>query len=96
MFEEKNSRRQILKKVAYTAPIIATIAVMPSIASAGSVKVHCDNGVGDGPDCNPPGLINKPNLNNDDFGGVPGAPQNLGGVGGNGGTLFTTFSKPKH
>jgi hypothetical protein len=30
------SRREFLVKVAYTAPLIATLSVMPSLASAGS------------------------------------------------------------
>jgi hypothetical protein len=95
MFEEKNSRRQLLQKVAYAAPIVMTLAVMPAFAKTGSGPANCNNGVGNGPDCDPPGLINKPNLNNDDFGGLPGSPQNQGGTGGVGGNSFTTFSKPK-
>jgi hypothetical protein len=90
MFEQKNSRREILKKAAYAAPVIMTLSVMPAFARTGSA--HCNNGVGNGPDCDPPGLVNKPNLNNDDFGGLPGSPQNQGGSGGN---TLTTFSKPK-
>jgi hypothetical protein len=33
---ESQSRRVFVKKVAYTAPLVATLAVAPSIASAGS------------------------------------------------------------
>ncbi len=74
------SRRKFVQKVAYAAPMIATISVMPSIASAGSVR-HCNNGVGNGADCLPPGLEKngKLFLDNDDHGGTPGDPQNQGG-----------------
>jgi hypothetical protein len=34
------ARRSFLVKVAYTAPMIATISVLPSIASAGSPGIH--------------------------------------------------------
>ena len=76
------SRRKFIRKVAYTAPIITTISVIPSIASAGSVyHHHANNGVGNGPDDLPPGLKKngKLFLDNDDNGGVPGSPQNQGG-----------------
>jgi hypothetical protein len=44
-------------------------------------KQHCDNGVGNGADCNPPGLVNKPAQNNDDApGDAPGNPNNKGGA----------------
>ncbi len=33
---ENGSRRGFIKKVAYTAPIIATVAVVPAVASSGS------------------------------------------------------------
>jgi hypothetical protein len=58
MSEVDNSRRQLLQRIAYTAPMIATLAVMPSIASAGSTfnRIKRNNGVGNGPDCLPPGL----------------------------------------
>ena len=81
MPEVDNSRRLFVQKVAYTAPLIMTLSVMPSFAKAGSA--HCDNGVGTEADCDPHGLINKPNLNNDDVNGMPGAPQSQGGNGGN-------------
>jgi len=76
------SRRDFVVKVAYTTPAIMTVAVLPRIASAGSSasgQANCNNGVGNGSDCDPRGLVDKPNLNNDDFGGVPGAPQRQGG-----------------
>ncbi len=34
--EVNKSRRKFLIKAAYTAPLIATISVLPSVASAGS------------------------------------------------------------
>ncbi len=37
--EVSKSRRKFLIKAAYTAPLIATISVLPSIASAGSPVV---------------------------------------------------------
>jgi hypothetical protein len=79
MSEVDESRRKFIQKVAYAAPMIATISVLPSIASAGS----CNNGVGNGADCLPPGLEknDKVFLDNDDNGGVPGSPQNRGGPG---------------
>ena len=55
MSEINKSRREFVQKVAYVAPLVATVSVMPSIASAGSVR-HGNNGVGNGPDCLPPGL----------------------------------------
>lgn len=76
------SRRSFIIKVAYTAPLITTMSVLPSVASAGSPRVRgCNNGVGNGPDCLPPGLEKngKTFLDNDDKGGVPGNPQNKGG-----------------
>jgi hypothetical protein len=83
------SRREFVQKVAYVAPMIATISVIPSIASAGSVR-HANNGVGNGPDCLPPGLEKngKSFLDNDDQGGTPGNPQNQGGPNG--------FAKKRH
>jgi len=80
MSEVNNSRRQFVQKVAYTAPLILTVSVMPAFAKTGSA--HCDNGVGPppaDPDCNPPGLVDKPLNNNDDTFGTPGGPQNQGG-----------------
>ncbi len=78
-----SSRRGFMERVAYTAPMVATLTVLPSIASAGSAaaKTKCNNGVGNGADCLPPGLQKngKTFLDNDDNGGVPGSPQNQGG-----------------
>ena len=73
------SRRGFIKKLAFVPPAIVTLSVLPSIASAGSI--HCDNGVGNGSDCLPQGLINngKTFLDNDDINGIPGSPQNQGG-----------------
>jgi hypothetical protein len=98
MSEVDNSRRQLLQRIAYTAPMIATLAVMPSIASAGSTfnRIKRNNGVGNGPDCLPPGLEKngKTFLDNDDGPppGVPGGPLNQGGFQ----NTLTTFSKKKH
>ena len=79
MADINKSRRDFVQKVAYVAPMIATVSVLPSIASAGS----CNNGVGNGGDCLPPGLEKneKTFLDNDDQGGTPGDPQNRGGPG---------------
>ena len=87
MSEINDSRRQFVLKVAYTVPFIATMSVMPSLASAGSVKSagqNCNNGVGNGSDCLPPGLQKngKTFLDNDDNGGTPGNPESKGGNGG--------------
>lgn len=38
-------------------------------------RAHCNNGVGNGPDCRP----GKARFNNDDNGGVPGDPGSRGG-----------------
>jgi hypothetical protein len=50
-------------------------------------KAHCDNGVGNGPDCRP----GRARFNNDDVGGVPGAPGARGG--GAQGTEYNTRNK---
>jgi hypothetical protein len=70
------SRRKFVQKVAYMAPMIATISVIPSIASAGSVR-HGNNDAGNGADCLPSGLKRngKSFLDNDDRGGKPKSPQ---------------------
>ena len=80
MSDFNKSRRDFVQKVAYVAPMIATVSVLPSIASAGSVR-GCNNGVGNGGDCLPPGLEKngKTFLYNDDQGGTPGNAQNQGG-----------------
>ena len=55
--EVDQSKRNFMIKTAYVAPIVATVSVLPRFASAGSTnaKIHCDNGVGTGPDCLPNG-----------------------------------------
>jgi hypothetical protein len=75
---QSESRRQFLKKTGYVVPVILTLNAVPALASQGS---NCNNGVGNGPDCLPPGLEQngRGDLDNDDNGGVPGAPQNQGG-----------------
>lgn len=98
--EVDQSKRNFMIKAAYVAPIVATVSVLPRFASAGSTnaKIHCDNGVGTGPDCLPNGLEKngKTFLDNDDGppAGVPGGPLNQGGNGGNSNTLKS--SKPKN
>jgi len=78
----EKSRRKFLKtatKVAiYTPPAMMAIS-MPSLEAI--AKSACNNGVGNGGDCLPPGLENngRYDLDNDDNGGTPGNPQNQGG-----------------
>jgi hypothetical protein len=79
MSEQHNSsRRQFIKKTAYVVPVIMTLKAVPSFASHGS---NCNNGVGNGSDCLPPGIEKngKIYLDNDDKWGTPGNPQNRGG-----------------
>ena len=77
-----DSRREFLKKAGkvavYTPPAMIALA-NPSLA--GIAKSGCNNGVGNGPDCLPPGIQKnlKFFLDNDDVNGVPGSPQNQGG-----------------
>lgn len=73
------SRRNFVKKLVFVPPAVITLSAIPAIASAGSPR--CNNGVGNGPDCLPPGLQKngKSFLDNDDNGGIPGNPQNRGG-----------------
>lgn len=52
---ELASRRGFLKKAAYVAPAVMTLNVVPSIAAAGSGLAGCNNGIGNGDDCTPPG-----------------------------------------
>jgi hypothetical protein len=74
---EENSRREFLKRVAYVAPAVISLAAMPAIANTGSpdvpnIKENCNNGLGNGSDCPPPGLPR----NNDQPGeAIPGQPQ---------------------
>ena len=74
------SKRSFLKKTAYVAPLALTLSAMPSLARNGSY--NCNNGVGNGSDCLPPGLEQngKIFLDNDDVYGTPGNPQNQGGA----------------
>ena len=73
------SKRSFLKKTAYVAPLALTLTAMPALARNGSY--NCNNGVGNGSDCLPPGLEKngKTFLDNDDVYGTPGNPQNRGG-----------------
>ena len=68
--EHQESRRDFLKKAAYTAPVILTMAAAPAFAKNGSPQMYTrgNNGIGqekrgiiDGP---PPGLAGR---NNQDF-----------------------------
>lgn len=70
MSEQDNSRRDFLKKLGYTAPIVLTLKAAPSFAKPGSLRGN--NGIGqekrglfDGP---PPGLATKPNQDFNDNG----------------------------
>ena len=77
--EVDESKRNFMIKVAYVAPIVATVSVLPRFASAGSTnaKIHCDNGVGTGADCPPPG--GPPDNDDGPPPGQPGGPLNQGG-----------------
>ena len=79
----EDSRREFMKaagKLAvYTAP---TMLVLMKPSTEAIAQSGCNNGVGNGPDCLPPGLERNgkgPILDNDDNGGTPGSPQNQGG-----------------
>ncbi|MDT8388497.1 MAG: hypothetical protein RQ736_13390 [Thiogranum sp.] len=70
--EHQKSRRDFIKKVAYIAPVVLTLAAAPSFARNGSPVVNGNNGIGqekrgivDGP---PPGLADKPNQDFNDNG----------------------------
>lgn len=70
MSEQKNSRREFLKKLGYTAPVVLTFKAAPAFAKLGSLRGN--NGIGqekrglfDGP---PPGLAGKPNKDFNDNG----------------------------
>lgn len=80
---QSNSRRKFLKKSAYVVPVVMTLSAAPALAGHGSPKHKkgCNNGVGNGPDCLPPGIDKngKHYLDNDDKWGTPGNPQNRGG-----------------
>ncbi|HUF71399.1 MAG TPA: hypothetical protein VMR74_00725 [Gammaproteobacteria bacterium] len=76
------TRREFLKKAGkvavYTPPAMLAVAY-PSLEAI--ARSGCNNGVGNGPDCLPPGLEKngKDFLDNDDVYGTPGNPQNRGG-----------------
>lgn len=78
----EETRRNFLKKAGqvavYTPPAMLAVA-HPSLAQIAASG--CNNGVGNGPDCLPPGLDKngKDFLDNDDVTGTPGNPQNQGG-----------------
>ena len=72
--EHQESRRDFLKKAAYTAPVILTMSAAPAFARNGSppISARGNNGIGqerrglyDGP---PPGLANRPNQDFNDNG----------------------------
>lgn len=69
-----NSRREFLKKVAYTAPLIMSVSVRPTFAAScyEPHRSHGNNGVGNGFDGQPPG---NPPIN-DFWGTGPGNPGN--------------------
>ena len=77
------SRREFMKaagKLAvYTPPVM--LWLMKPGTNAIAASPGCNNGVGNGSDCLPPGLENngKSFLDNDDTFGTPGDPQNQGG-----------------
>jgi hypothetical protein len=82
MTDGQASKRELLKKVAYVAPAILTLKVVPSFASSGSALAEQaregkdnekgNNGVGNGLDPQPPG---NPKVN-DGPGTSPGNPGN--------------------
>jgi hypothetical protein len=68
-----STRRDFVKKAAYIAPAIITASVVPSLASAGSVKGN--EGLGNGSDNPPPGH----DVNCNDYSGTrPGRPGKCG------------------
>jgi hypothetical protein len=74
---DENSRREFLKKTAYVAPAVISLAAMPAIANTGSPDVPtdregCNNGLGNGSDCTPPG---DPVDNDQEGEAIPGQPQ---------------------
>lgn len=82
---QSDSRREFLKKSAYAAPAILTLAAAPAIAEIGSPNISqppgsnpnepasgCNNGLGNGSDCTPPG---NPRDNDQNGEAVPGQPQ---------------------
>ncbi len=79
----EESRRKFLEKAGklaiYTPPVL-TLMMNPS-RHALARSPGCNNGVGNGSDCLPPGIDQngKLYLDNDDVNGTPGNPQNQGG-----------------
>jgi hypothetical protein len=77
MTDAQTSKRELLKKAAYVAPVMMTLKVAPQFAASGSGRAEKDkekgnNGVGNGLDPQPPG--NPPV--NDGPGTGPGNPGN--------------------
>ena len=77
MTDEQNSKRELLKKAVYIAPVLLTLKAVPSYAQNGSglaaqAREKGNNGVGNGPDPQPPG---NPGVN-DGPGTGPGNPGN--------------------
>lgn len=68
------SRREFLKKGAYVAPLIVTVAVRPGFAVRAYQGPKGNNGLGNGLDPQPPGDP-KPN---DDPTAIPGQPNAKG------------------
>jgi hypothetical protein len=82
----EESRREFMKAAGrfavYTPPALLVLMKPSREAIAASGAYGCNNGVGNGPDCLPPGLEKNGKggiLDNDDNGGTPGNPQNRGG-----------------
>jgi hypothetical protein len=67
------SKRDLLKKAAYAAPVIITLSAMPSFAAAGSHRGGGPNGKPPGHGGTPPGLGGKKPP------GHGGTPPGLGG-----------------
>jgi len=84
--EIEESRREFMKTAGrlavYTAPAMVVL-MKPSREAIAASGAGCNNGVGNGPDCLPPGLEKNGKggiLDNDDNGGTPGNPQSQGGT----------------
>jgi len=62
MNDQNNDRRNFIKKAAYIAPAVITLAAMPSIAQSGSGASSNGNGNGGGNLGNPLGSVhgNRP------------------------------------
>jgi hypothetical protein len=84
MKDQAEARREFLKAAGrlavYTTPTM--IFLMKPGKNAIAKSPGCNNGVGNGGDCLPPGLEQNGKgslLDNDDVLGTPGNPQNQGG-----------------